>query len=221
MMQAAQNGRGMVPASRATVAASAYGIPPESGISIKDFLSILRRRRMIILVTIFLVTGLATLLGLQLTRRYTATAELLIKPPDIQVVDLQSVSPDRPPDPFAVETQLDVMRSDSHAQRVIQALGLLSDPEFNPFVNPDSTQSSRPSGITNWISRHWPATVSEASHLVPSLVAAPGEEANSQDQPQPTIDGEHRNSADYKHQMTATVDRLLQGLQINQNTLST
>ena len=132
-MQATQNGRDMVPASHATVAAPAYGIS-ESGITIKDFLAILRRRRIIILVTMLLITGLTTLLGFQLTRRYTATAELLIKPPDIQVVDLQSVVSERPPDPFAVETELDVMRSDSHAQRVIEELGLLSDPEFNPFA---------------------------------------------------------------------------------------
>ena len=72
------------------VAAPAYGIS-ESSITIKDFLAILRRRRIIILVTMLLITGLTTLLGFQLTRRYTATAELLIKPPDIQVVDLQSV----------------------------------------------------------------------------------------------------------------------------------
>ena len=133
-MQATQNGRDMVPASHATVAAPAYGIS-ESGITIKDFLAILRRRRIIILVTMLLITGLTTLLGFQLTRRYTATAELLIKPPDIQVVDLQSVVSERPPDPFAVETELDVMRSDSHAQRVIEELGLLSDPEFNPFAH--------------------------------------------------------------------------------------
>ena len=113
------------------MAAPAYGIH-ESSITIKDFLGILQRRRLIILATVCLITGLTTLLAFQLTRWYTASAELLIKPPEIQVVELQQVVGDRPPDPFAVETELDVMRSDSHAQRVIGELGLLSDPEFNP-----------------------------------------------------------------------------------------
>jgi succinoglycan biosynthesis transport protein ExoP len=220
MMQAAQNGRDIVPESHATLAAPAYGIH-ESSITIKDFLSILRRRRIIILVTIFLITGLTTLVGFQLTRRYTATADLLIKPPDIQVVELQSVVPERPPDPFAVETELDVMRSDSHAQRVIEELGLLSDPEFNPFVEPGRTQSSGFSGITDWVTRHWPTTVSEATHLVPTLVTPPGEEAdNNQHQPQQTDGRDPRNSAEYNRQVTATVHRLLDQLQINQNPLS-
>ena len=113
------------------------------------------------------------------------------------------------------------MRSDSHAQRVIEELGLLSDPEFNPFAHSEGTQPSRFSGITDWVTRHWPTTVSEASNLLPTLVNLPGEEASNNQHPaQRTDASEQRKSDEYTRQMTATVHRLLDQLQINQNTLS-
>jgi capsular exopolysaccharide synthesis family protein len=102
---------------------------------------------------------------------------------------------------------------------VIQELGLLSDPEFNPFVKPDTTQPSRFSGLTDWLTRHWPATASEASNLLPPVVNAPGGQPD-RNQPSQADEGEQRNSTEYKRQMTATIGRLLEQLRINQNTLS-
>jgi uncharacterized protein involved in exopolysaccharide biosynthesis len=64
------------------------------------------------------------------------------------IIDLQSVVSELPPDPVAVETELDVIRSDFHAQPVIEELGLLSDAEFNPLMQPKDIQPSRLAGLT-------------------------------------------------------------------------
>jgi polysaccharide biosynthesis transport protein len=220
-MQAPQNGRDRLPVSYGTLTAPAYGAH-EPGMTIQDFLDILRRRRIVILATVCLITGLAALLTFQLTPRYTATADLLIKPPEVKVIDLQSVVSEVPPlDPFAVETELDVMRSNFHAQRVIEELGLLYDPEFNPFINPENTQPSRFAGIPDWLASHWLTTVSEASYLFPALLPPPAERAgNNEHQGFPADEDADRNSDEHQRQMAATVRQLLQKLQIDQNAKS-
>jgi polysaccharide biosynthesis transport protein len=220
MMQAAQNGRDRLPVSHGTLTAPAYGAH-EPGMTIQDFLGILRRRRIVILATVCLITGLAALLAFQLTPRYTATADLLIKPPEFKVIDLQGAVSEPPPDPFAVETELDVMRSNFHAQRVIEALGLLSDPEFNPFINLEDTQPSRFAGIPEWLASHWLTTVSEASYLLPALLPSPaGRAGHNEHQGFPADEEADRNSDEHQRQMAATVRQLLQKLQIEQNAKS-
>jgi polysaccharide biosynthesis transport protein len=116
---------------------------------------------------------------------------------------------------------LDVMRSDSHAQRVIGELGLLADPEFNPLIKPEGSPPSRFAGLTDWLTRHWPTTVSEASNLLPALATSPAAEVDdTEHQLQQADDGALGHSDEFKRQMTATVHRLLDQLEITQNPLS-
>jgi succinoglycan biosynthesis transport protein ExoP len=200
MMTASQN--------RTTLNASTYGTPGAYGssITLKDFLGILRRRRVIILMTVCVITGLAALLAFQLTPRYTATADVMIKPREVRVIDLGSVN-EVPPDRSLIETELDVLRSHFHAQRVIEDLGLLSDAEFNPFIQPENVQPSALAGLTDWVSRNLVSTVSAANQLFagPSTL-----ELESVD------DVEGPDSYDYDRQMVAAVRQLLQGMKVSQ-----
>jgi succinoglycan biosynthesis transport protein ExoP len=235
-MLAPQNHRGMLAERNGTSAVPTYGAVgvSDSGVSLKDLLDIVWRRRIIILLTISVITGLTALLAFQLTPRYTATAAVMIKPREIQVIDLQSVVSELPPDRFAVETEVDVIESDFHAQRVIEELGLLSDAEFNPLLQRDDVQPSVLADVTDWLSRHWRMTVAEASQLFAMPVAVPeqtGEieqptavgEANERfamlltAAPEPTDDIEHPHSYEYQRQIAVTVPQLLDNLQVSQS----
>jgi succinoglycan biosynthesis transport protein ExoP len=209
MMKVPQNPKGPLPASYPTGNGLAYGAPGVYGASItlNDFLGIVRRRRVIIMMTVCVITGLATLLAFHLPPRYTATADVMIKPRQVRVIDLESVVSELPPDRSLMETQLDVLRSNFHAQRVIEELRLLSDAEFNPLIQPEDVQPSVLADLTDWISRNWLTTVSAANQ--PFAVPATLEM-------EPKDDGEDPNSYDYNRQMAATVRRLLLGLKVSQ-----
>jgi succinoglycan biosynthesis transport protein ExoP len=208
-MQAPQNRKGIPPARHVALPAPAHSITgsTEPGVTIKDFLGIVRRRRIIVLLTICVITGLAALLSFQLTPRYTATARVMIKPREIQVIDLQSVVGDTPPDRVAVETEVDVITSEAHAQRVIEALQLLSDAEFNPLLRPEEAPAPLLAGLTEWVARNWPTTASTAGQLFEMASPEPGQ-ANLSEQP---------SSEERQREMTATIGQLLRNLQVSQS----
>jgi polysaccharide biosynthesis transport protein len=208
-MQVQQNHRNTLAGRDSVLVVPVHAAPgvDDSRISLKEFLTILRRRRVTILLTIFAVTGLAALLAFHLTPRYTATAEVMIKPREIRIIDLESVSGELPPDRSMVETELDVLRSKFLAQRVIEQLGLLSDAEINPFIQPEDRQPSLFAGLADWISRSWLTTVGAAKQL-PAVFSTVEIE--------PADDAEGPNSYDYDHQIAATVSQLLEGLNVSQ-----
>ena len=88
-MQAPQNHKGILADRDGTSAVPACGPLGvyDFGISLKDFLTIVWRRRGIILLTMSVITGLAVLLASQLTLRYTATASVMIEPHQARSID--------------------------------------------------------------------------------------------------------------------------------------
>lgn len=111
-----------------------YYLPQDAGIDIKDLLAILRRRRWVILSTILVLTTLAVLVGLQITPKYTAKALVMIDPRQSKVVDVEQVLQGLGTDASTVETQIKVLKSRDLASRIMDRMGLLRDPEFNPAL---------------------------------------------------------------------------------------
>lgn len=222
-MQAPQDRDGTLPVRYATSTAPVYSAPgvDDSGVSLKDLLGIVRRRKGTILLTIAAITGLATLLAFELTPRYTATANVMIKPQQVRIIDLGSVAGELPPDRALMDTELDVLRSDFHAQRVIEELGLLADPEFNPFMQPEDVEPSLLANLTDWVSRHWLTTVGEANQLFTIPVPAELQHAGDIEQLPPATqqadDIEQPDSLEYGSQMAVAVRQLLEGLQVSQS----
>lgn len=66
--------------------------------------------------------------------RYTATATVVLESRPEQVVDLQAVVPGLGSDATQVNTEARVLRSRALAGRVVDALDLGADPEFNPAL---------------------------------------------------------------------------------------
>jgi polysaccharide biosynthesis transport protein len=144
---------------------SAYGDP----IDIKNLISIIRRRKAIVLWTVCLVTGLAALIVALLTPHYTATSVVMIEPRPARVIDLKAVVGDLAPDEATVETQIRVLASRELAERVVRQFDLVSDPEFNPAVLPDAegTVGALAAEFATWWHEYWPTSEGVARQLQP------------------------------------------------------
>lgn len=108
-----------------------YLPPEESGIDIKDLLAILRRRRRVILSTVLVLTSVATLAGLQVTPKYTASALVMIDPRQSNVVDMEAVIQGLGTDASTVESQIRVIGSRFQLERLAEQFDVVNDPEFN------------------------------------------------------------------------------------------
>ena len=92
---------------------------------------ILRRRIGLIVGTIGVVTALMIIAVFQMTPLYSATAIVMIDPQQNKVVDIEAVLSGLSPDSATVDSEVELLRSRSIAERVVKKLDLIKDPEFN------------------------------------------------------------------------------------------
>lgn len=76
--------------------------------------------------------ALAVTVLLLLPPRYTASAVVMLEPRKNNVTDISAVLSRMPTDPASVQNQIQILTSRDLAGRVIDRLGLASDPEFKP-----------------------------------------------------------------------------------------
>jgi len=108
-----------------------YTEPDDAEIDLVEIAGALWRRRRVLAGCVLLVNALVLLVIFQLTPRYSATAEVLIDPREHLVMDIGPVQAALSPDVTTIASQIQMVRSRSLAQRVIEALRLDRDPEFN------------------------------------------------------------------------------------------
>jgi succinoglycan biosynthesis transport protein ExoP len=90
------------------------------------------RRRLRLFAAVALSVFIATLVfTLQATPKYTATASVMLDPRKERVTNAQEVLSGLPPDSSVVDTEVEVIKSRQLAGRVVDALRLDRDPEFN------------------------------------------------------------------------------------------
>jgi polysaccharide biosynthesis transport protein len=107
-----------------------------TGMDLRKFLSILRRRKGVIIGCIILITGLIAALVFQLTPRYTAEASVLLDTRKTNVVPLQNVLSGLQNDSAVVLSEVEVLSSPRIAGKVVEKLHLDTLPEFNPELAP-------------------------------------------------------------------------------------
>ncbi len=116
--------------------------PESSGIDLHRYIALLRRRLRLLIAIAALVLVVTIVLTYQLTPKYTATAEVMLDRQQQKVSDVQEVLSDLPPDTSAVDTEVEVLKSRNLAEKVVGALKLDEDPEFNKSLAPKSVWSS-------------------------------------------------------------------------------
>lgn len=117
------------------------GIKPGPGVGgssnerttpLHTLLMLWRCRWRLILSVAALGTALATVAGLQVQPRFTATTALMIAPRESHIVGVDAVLAGLPADAPTVESQIRLIKSRDHAARVVDTLGLRNDPELKP-----------------------------------------------------------------------------------------
>lgn len=107
-------------------------LPPARGFNMRDLVSLLWRRRILIVAAALLAACVAFMVGKSLTPKYTATAQLYVDPRELQLVDreLAPRNQDATNLPMIVESQARLLTSNSVLLRVIESAKLENDPEF-------------------------------------------------------------------------------------------
>ena len=104
---------------------------PEGGLPLRELLAILRRRRRVIFWVTAMVTTVAILMGLQVTKTYTAIAQVMIEPRESRIVNVEKVAPGLPAEDNAIiETHIKLIQSRATMARAVDNLDLVSDPWF-------------------------------------------------------------------------------------------
>lgn len=98
---------------------------------VHQLLATFRRRLKLFLALALLVFVVVVVLTLRATPLYTSTASVMIDNRTEQVVDTEAVLSGLPADTATVDTEVEVLKSRQLAERVVAALDLDQDPEFN------------------------------------------------------------------------------------------
>jgi len=128
---------------------------------IMDYLQLLWfRRKLIIAITVF-VSVIGFIQVSEIKNQYSATSTLMIGMPENRVVNIESVVDPR----NDAESEIEVLRSRVLAQKMVERLGLLNYPEFNPSLRTpekslfDFMKYLKP---TNWVPSDWKKRLDEA-----------------------------------------------------------
>lgn len=120
-------------------------LPPDelapAPIGVRDvFLAFRRRAGLAIAVFVLLAAGSAAYFLMQ-PPKYSAQAMLLIDPQAEQVLGRDQALQEAPPSAAVVDSELEVLRSPGLAQRLVRALNLDEDANWNPALAPPSVMS--------------------------------------------------------------------------------
>jgi capsular exopolysaccharide synthesis family protein len=132
-----------------------YVATQDEPVDARALTKIVSRHRRLILGTVVVISGLAALLGYNMTPRYTGIATVTIDPQATRVVNTEAILEERPQDRWTIETHLTLIKSRSFAQHLIERHGLLADPEFNsalPSPEQPGVITQQMHRVTEWLS---------------------------------------------------------------------
>lgn len=112
-----------------------YG-SPASMFDLRSLLSVLRRRKFLILGLVLLAVVGAMLYTAQLTPLYRASAMIVVEPDRTKVLDVDAVVGDLPGDYLTLQTETARIGSRAVSLRAVDRLQLEKDPRFNPNLAP-------------------------------------------------------------------------------------
>jgi succinoglycan biosynthesis transport protein ExoP len=134
-----KNSFAISPAYIAGSPAPSVAIPKE--MSIQDFWGVLSRRRGIFLGVLVLIIGLAALRFATATRMYKASAQIQVLKDSADTLSMATMmgpeaSSDAVESNITLQTQAQILQSDSLALQVVRELNLENSPDFRPHFSP-------------------------------------------------------------------------------------
>jgi succinoglycan biosynthesis transport protein ExoP len=100
------------------------------GYGIRELLSIVARRKLVILIPTVMMLSIACVVATTTPLRYTAEANLALDARKVQVVEIGEVVSRLPQESAALRTELDIIGARSLVEHVVARLDLASDPDI-------------------------------------------------------------------------------------------
>jgi polysaccharide biosynthesis transport protein len=141
----------------------------EEELDIRELLLKLNRRRMTIAGIFILVVVMTGLYLYQAVPEYSAQTQLTLDVRKSRVVDIEEVLSGISTDASVIGTEMDIIRSSSLLERVVDKLRLERDPEFNPALL-EKGDPGIMDGFKEWLGSLW------------LLESDPGEELSPEEQ---------------------------------------
>lgn len=104
------------------------------GVDLHRVIALFRRRLPLFLAVVMVVMVASIVVTTRATPLFTATTSLTIDTRSQNVVDAEAVLSGLSPDAGVVDTEIEIIKSRRLAERVVDALDLDEDPEFNPAL---------------------------------------------------------------------------------------
>lgn len=95
------------------------------------FLNVLLRRKFIIIGTVIIITGLASIFAFTWPPQYTSKLHVVFDAKEQSAIDIGTAANEQPQDEATLLSEIEVMMSRSLAGSMVDKLGLINDPEFN------------------------------------------------------------------------------------------
>ena len=113
---------------------------PEDRLDFLELLEVLWRKKWSIALWVLLFMVLGGYYAFKMTTpRYSATTVIALENSDASIVSFESVAPELSADFWSIQTEVEVLQSRNLIGKVVDKLGLVDDPEFNPYlVDPDA-----------------------------------------------------------------------------------
>lgn len=108
------------------------------GVTLRDLLLVLQRRRRIFLGSLILSLLVTGSIILTRERHFQAEADIMIEPRKTEVARIDAVLSSLPRETAAIRTELDLIASPTAVARIVEAYDLAKDPEFNGTLRPPS-----------------------------------------------------------------------------------
>lgn len=106
--------------------------------AIQKFIAVFRRRLRLLVSVALVILATVVLVTFQQTPRYTAAATVMVDTRKHDVSDIQQVLSGLPVDSSVVDTEVEILKSRSLAERVVTDQNLEEDPEFNAALRKPS-----------------------------------------------------------------------------------
>lgn len=115
-------------------------------IDLVGIFNMLLRRKWLIATVTAIGTAAAALVGKIVTPEYTAKAQIMLDPRQLQITNIEQVLGGMSVDSAAMATTIGLLQSRDFVAQVMEDLNLFNDPEFNPALEAEQeTQTALPS----------------------------------------------------------------------------
>jgi capsular exopolysaccharide synthesis family protein len=144
----------LVPARRVPEPVSVAQSTLQIDVTLALLLRMLRRRKWLLIFAIVTVPLLTWIATLQMTERYTAAADIVLQPQQLNIQDIQSVLAQVPANSDATASEIEILSSRALAAQVIERLQLYRLPEFNADLLPPGLRDRVINSVSD-LSQRW------------------------------------------------------------------